>query len=110
VANLTARQKRLLKILAVGVPLLAISPAEARRLWHFERGEPGFEQASATLPCGYPGPQKPASEWGDGWVIYCRGCKQYWTDDGIGFGDGECACTCTDSTAPHFEDWVIGAG
>lgn len=66
-------------------------------------GDEGYEQASRTLPCGYPGPPKPASEWADsGWVIYCRGCKQHWTD-------GECACTCTDGTDPHYEDWVVGA-
>jgi len=27
------------------------------------RGEPGFDEASRTLPCGWPGPQKPADEW-----------------------------------------------
>jgi len=26
-------------------------------------GGPGYEEASKTLPCGWPGPQKPASEW-----------------------------------------------
>lgn len=26
-------------------------------------GDEGYEQASKTLPCGWPGPQKPASEW-----------------------------------------------
>jgi hypothetical protein len=26
-------------------------------------GDEGYEQASRTLPCGWPGPQKPASEW-----------------------------------------------
>jgi hypothetical protein len=34
---MTARQKRLLRILIVGVPLLAVSLAEARKLWRFER-------------------------------------------------------------------------
>lgn len=26
-------------------------------------GDEGYEQAGRTLPCGYPGPPKPASEW-----------------------------------------------
>jgi hypothetical protein len=26
-------------------------------------GDEGYEQGSRTLPCGYPGPSKPAAEW-----------------------------------------------
>jgi hypothetical protein len=26
-------------------------------------GDEGYDQASRTLPCGYPGPSKPATEW-----------------------------------------------
>lgn len=26
-------------------------------------GDEGYEQGSRTLPCGWPGPQKPAAEW-----------------------------------------------
>lgn len=26
-------------------------------------GDEGYEQASRTLPCGYPGPARPAGEW-----------------------------------------------
>ena len=28
-----------------------------------EPGDEGYERASRALPCGYPGPQKPAAEW-----------------------------------------------
>lgn len=27
------------------------------------KGEPGYEEAAGTLPCGWPGPQRPAAEW-----------------------------------------------
>jgi hypothetical protein len=26
-------------------------------------GDPGYDQGSATLPCGWPGPARPAAEW-----------------------------------------------
>ncbi len=38
-------------------------------------GDEGYEQASRTLPCGYPGPQKPAAEWCEKFDMPASGCS-----------------------------------
>jgi hypothetical protein len=50
-------------------------------------------------------------------VIYCRGCRNAWTDTEPSAGETvppldplalefDCECTCTDLDAAEYEDWV----